>query len=174
MKSFAVLALRAHTRSSRTRPASDLRRQPRCQRGQDEAQHDPRGRQRHVSHTVRIDRFRPHALPGCRGSVVVAAGSGKTGNDSRDKKMNKDILKVDQFTTVSFAPKDVHRNDCCFRRLDHSGERSVHPARHPSRPDDSDADSHRWIEGNGEGAIRRSLCAVGSQEPELPDLESRE
>src|SRR5271165_95147 len=43
----------------------------------------------------------------CRisGMVIVAAGTGKTGNDSRDKKMNKDILKVDQFTTVSFAPK---------------------------------------------------------------------
>jgi polyisoprenoid-binding protein YceI len=39
------------------------------------------------------------------GSVVAAAGSGKTGNDSRDKKMNKDILKVDQYSTVSFAPK---------------------------------------------------------------------
>ena len=39
------------------------------------------------------------------GSVAVLAGSGKTGNDSRDKKMNKDILKVDQFATVSFAPK---------------------------------------------------------------------
>ena len=39
------------------------------------------------------------------GTVVVAAASGKTGNDSRDKKMNKDILKVDQYTTVSFAPK---------------------------------------------------------------------
>jgi len=39
------------------------------------------------------------------GSVGVLAGSGKTGNDSRDKKMNKDILKVDQFATVSFAPK---------------------------------------------------------------------
>jgi polyisoprenoid-binding protein YceI len=39
------------------------------------------------------------------GSVDVLAGSGKTGNDSRDKKMNKDILKVDQYTTVSFAPK---------------------------------------------------------------------
>jgi hypothetical protein len=38
------------------------------------------------------------------GSVVVLAGSGKTGNDSRDKKMNKDILKVEQFATVSFAP----------------------------------------------------------------------
>jgi polyisoprenoid-binding protein YceI len=39
------------------------------------------------------------------GIIVVAAGSGKTGNDSRDKKMNKDILKVDQYTTVSFSPK---------------------------------------------------------------------
>jgi hypothetical protein len=39
------------------------------------------------------------------GIVVVAAGSGKTGNDSRDKKMNNDILKVDKYTTVSFAPK---------------------------------------------------------------------
>jgi hypothetical protein len=39
------------------------------------------------------------------GSVVVVAGSGKTGNDSRDRKMNKDILKVDQYTSVSFAPK---------------------------------------------------------------------
>jgi hypothetical protein len=39
------------------------------------------------------------------GTVIVAAGSGKTGNDSRDKKMNKDILRVDQYATVSFAPK---------------------------------------------------------------------
>ena len=39
------------------------------------------------------------------GKVIVEAGTGKTGNDSRDKKMNKDILKVAQFATVSFAPK---------------------------------------------------------------------
>jgi polyisoprenoid-binding protein YceI len=39
------------------------------------------------------------------GSVVVVAGSGKTGNDSRDNKMNKDILKVGQYATVSFEPK---------------------------------------------------------------------
>lgn len=39
------------------------------------------------------------------GIVIVSAASGKTGNDSRDKKMDKDILRVDQFTTVSFAPK---------------------------------------------------------------------
>lgn len=39
------------------------------------------------------------------GSVVVLAGSGNTGNDSRDKKMKKDILKVEQYTIVSFAPR---------------------------------------------------------------------
>jgi polyisoprenoid-binding protein YceI len=39
------------------------------------------------------------------GMVIVLAGSGKTGNGSRDKKMNNDILKVDQYATVSFAPK---------------------------------------------------------------------
>jgi polyisoprenoid-binding protein YceI len=39
------------------------------------------------------------------GSVVVLAASGKTGNGSRDKKMNKDVLEVEQHATVSFAPK---------------------------------------------------------------------
>ena len=48
--------------------------------------------------------FDPSA-PKMSGSVVVLAGSGKTGNDSRDKKMNKDILKVGQYATVSFEPK---------------------------------------------------------------------
>jgi polyisoprenoid-binding protein YceI len=43
--------------------------------------------------------------PQMSGIIIVAAGSGRTGNDSRDKKMNKDILKVEQYTTVSFAPK---------------------------------------------------------------------
>jgi polyisoprenoid-binding protein YceI len=37
--------------------------------------------------------------------VVVLAGSGKTGNGSRDKKMNKDILEVEQHATISFEPK---------------------------------------------------------------------
>jgi hypothetical protein len=39
------------------------------------------------------------------GIILVAAGSGKTGNDSRDKRMNKEILKANQFVVVSFAPK---------------------------------------------------------------------
>lgn len=39
------------------------------------------------------------------GTVVVSAGSGKTGNGSRDKKMTKSILQADQYETVSFVPK---------------------------------------------------------------------
>jgi hypothetical protein len=44
------------------------------------------------------------------GSVVVLAGSGKTGNGSRDKKMNNDILHVDQHGQVSFEPKSYAGN----------------------------------------------------------------
>jgi polyisoprenoid-binding protein YceI len=43
--------------------------------------------------------------PKMSGSVVVLAGSGKTGNSSRDKKMYKDILEVGQHAVVSFEPK---------------------------------------------------------------------
>ena len=39
------------------------------------------------------------------GGISVAAGSGTTGNSGRDKKMNKDVLQVEKFTTVTFAPK---------------------------------------------------------------------
>jgi polyisoprenoid-binding protein YceI len=53
------------------------------------------------SGTVEFDRN----VPKMSGEIVVAAGSGKTGNDTRDKKMNKDILRTDQFTAVTFAPK---------------------------------------------------------------------
>jgi polyisoprenoid-binding protein YceI len=53
------------------------------------------------SGSIEFDRSNPKLS----GLVTVLAGSGKTGNGSRDKKMNKDILKVEQYTTVSFAPK---------------------------------------------------------------------
>ena len=67
------------------------------------------------------------------GSVVVLAGSGKTGNDSRDKKMNKDILKVEQHATVSFEPKSYTRRHRSIRGLDHPGNWYLHPAGHASR-----------------------------------------
>lgn len=53
------------------------------------------------SGTVEFDR----GTPQMSGSIVVAAASGKTGNDSRDRRMDKDILKVDRYATVSFEPK---------------------------------------------------------------------
>ena len=46
-----------------------------------------------------------HSTANMSGLIAVVAGSGKTGNDSRDKKMNKDILKVEQHPTLSFEPK---------------------------------------------------------------------
>ena len=45
------------------------------------------------------------STPKMSGSLVVLAGSGKTGNGSRDKKMYKEILRVEQYATVSFEPK---------------------------------------------------------------------
>jgi hypothetical protein len=53
------------------------------------------------SGSIEFDR----SSPKMSGAVVILTGSGKTGNDSRDKKMNKDILKVNEYASVSFAPK---------------------------------------------------------------------
>jgi polyisoprenoid-binding protein YceI len=39
------------------------------------------------------------------GLVIVAAGSGNTGNDSRDKDMKKNVLDVPHFADVTFAPQ---------------------------------------------------------------------
>ena len=38
------------------------------------------------------------------GSVVVAAGSGNSGEASRDKKMNKDVLDVEHYSEITFIP----------------------------------------------------------------------
>jgi polyisoprenoid-binding protein YceI len=38
------------------------------------------------------------------GSIVVAAASGHSGNDMRDRKMQKDILDAPHFADVSFVP----------------------------------------------------------------------
>ncbi|HEY6489543.1 MAG: YceI family protein [Terracidiphilus sp.] len=53
------------------------------------------------SGSIEFDR----SAPAMSGSIAVVAGSGKTGNGSRDKKMNKDVLHVEQYATVSFEPK---------------------------------------------------------------------
>ena len=38
------------------------------------------------------------------GSIVVATGSGDSGNQTRDRKMKKEILDVPQFAVASFTP----------------------------------------------------------------------
>ena len=53
------------------------------------------------SGSIEFDRNTPKMA----GSVVVLSASGNTGNGSRDKRMDKEILKVDQYATVSFEPK---------------------------------------------------------------------
>jgi hypothetical protein len=53
------------------------------------------------SGSIEFDR----STPKMSGSVVVLAGSGKTGNGSRDTKMNKSILQAEEHATVSFEPK---------------------------------------------------------------------
>jgi polyisoprenoid-binding protein YceI len=42
--------------------------------------------------------------PKIAGLVLVSAGSGKTGNDTRDKKMTTDVLDVAHFADVTFVP----------------------------------------------------------------------
>ena len=41
------------------------------------------------------------------GEIVVDASSGKSGNDSRDKRMHKEILESDHFTDVKFRPDRI-------------------------------------------------------------------
>jgi polyisoprenoid-binding protein YceI len=53
------------------------------------------------SGSIEFDR----SIPSMSGSVVVLAGSGNTGNESRDKRMNKVILLVEQHATILFEPK---------------------------------------------------------------------
>lgn len=42
------------------------------------------------------------------GLVVVDATSGRTGNDSRDHKMHKEILESQRFPEITFAPTQIH------------------------------------------------------------------
>ncbi len=51
------------------------------------------------SATVQFDRN----APAISGSVVVAAGSGNTGHDTRDHKMLTEILDAPHFADISFA-----------------------------------------------------------------------
>jgi polyisoprenoid-binding protein YceI len=61
----------------------------------------------HVQGTFHVQKgsidFDPSAKK-ISGSVIVTAGSGNSGEPSRDKKMNSDVLDTDHFAEVTFAP----------------------------------------------------------------------
>jgi hypothetical protein len=46
--------------------------------------------------------------PNISGSTVVAAGTGKNGNGTRDRKMSTDILNVPKFTEARFVPQHMN------------------------------------------------------------------
>ena len=61
----------------------------------------------HVQGTFHVQRGSIEFDPGAQkisGSVIVAAGSGNSGEPSRDKKMNSDVLDTEHFAEVTFAP----------------------------------------------------------------------
>jgi polyisoprenoid-binding protein YceI len=67
------------------------------------------------------------------GSVVVAAGSGKTGNETRDKKMDAEVLDVSRFAEISFTPQSYQgtissRGDSTIQV---SGTLTLHGTPHP-------------------------------------------
>ena len=41
------------------------------------------------------------------GAIIVEAGSGKSGTEGRDKKMDKDVLQTEQYSDIVFYPKKV-------------------------------------------------------------------
>ena len=67
------------------------------------------------------------------GSVVVAAGSGKTGNDSRDKKMINTVLEAAHFADVSFVPQsfDGKLSLAGDSTINVTGVFTLHGASHP-------------------------------------------
>jgi len=66
------------------------------------------------------------------GSVVVAAGSGKSGNDARDRKMNTEILDAAHFAEVSFAPRSYQGaiSPAGDSRIQVTGVFTLHGAQH--------------------------------------------
>jgi polyisoprenoid-binding protein YceI len=67
------------------------------------------------------------------GELVVDAASGKSGNDSRDKKMHKDILQTDKYPEIVFTPQHYTGtlSDQGTSHLVVQGSFSIHGESHP-------------------------------------------
>ena len=62
----------------------------------------------HVNGTFHVQSGNVTFSPGSQslsGLIVVGAGSGNSGESSRDQKMNSEVLNSDKYTEISFAPK---------------------------------------------------------------------
>jgi polyisoprenoid-binding protein YceI len=67
------------------------------------------------------------------GEIRVSAGSGKSGNDTRDKRMSQDVLEAGQFATVSFKPQQMSGTlaETGDSNVAVSGIFTVHGSSHP-------------------------------------------
>ncbi len=72
--------------------------------------------------------FDPGA-PEMSGSVVVLAGSGKTGNGSSRQEDEQGHPRGRPVRNRLLCAEDLYRRHRSFRRLDHPGNRNLHPAR---------------------------------------------
>ena len=81
------------------------------------------------------------------GEIVLDARSGKTGNDSRDAKMHKDVLNSDTFPEISFRPDRAEGFSAAAGKLQGTvhGSFSIHGAAHEiSVPVAAEFSSDRW------------------------------
>ena len=67
------------------------------------------------------------------GSVVVDATSGDTGNDSRDRKMHKEILESGKFPEIRFSPTKITGSVANGSSVEVEGVFHIHGADHPLR-----------------------------------------
>lgn len=61
----------------------------------------------HGTFAVKRGNLQIDATGRASGEIVVDATSGKSGNDSRDKKMHKEVLESARFTEIEFRPDHV-------------------------------------------------------------------
>ena len=133
MKCLRSLRTHCPARAGRTRTASDLRRESRCQRSQDDAQDNPRNWSA-APFTCNPDRLSLTAvLRRCRVQWLSSPAAARPAMTVRDKKMNKDILQVERHATVSFEPKSCAGAPRSIRRLEHPGDRHLHTRWHAAR-----------------------------------------
>jgi polyisoprenoid-binding protein YceI len=65
------------------------------------------------------------------GELVVDATSGQSGNDTRDKKMKREVLETEKFPTIVFVPQHVTGNVTGGAQVQLQGTMTLHGHAHP-------------------------------------------